>query len=152
MIHRTLFAAVSLASLLIADARAGSVASDAKAITAAVDGFHDALHRGDAKAALRLLAPDASILENGSYQTREDYARKHLAEDIAFSQAVSGTRSHFGIKQEGTIAWTTATIQSVGNFRGHKIDSVGVELMVLAKTGPGWRICAIHWSNQHTKK
>lgn len=138
--------------LVVRPAGAGLVPSDTEAITAAVNGFHDALHQGDRAAALNLLAPDAVILESGSSQTREEYAREHLAEDIAFVKAVPGTRSKVSIKQEGNVAWTTATTQSVGTFDGREVNSAGGELMVLTKTELGWRIRAIHWSSHKMTK
>ena len=151
MIRKTFSIAVLFALLVVRPAGAGSVPSDAAAITAAVNGFHDALRRGDSKAALNLLAPDAVILESGSAQTREEYAREHLAEDIAFVKAVPGTRSMLSIKQEGNVAWTTATTQSAGTFNGREVNSAGVELMVLTKTRLGWLIRAIHWSSHRAK-
>ncbi|MEY2489824.1 MAG: hypothetical protein QOC70_1766 [Verrucomicrobiota bacterium] len=151
MIHRILFTAVILTYLVVAEVRAGSLSPDAEAITATVNGFHDALHRGDRQAVLDLLAPDAVILESGSSQTREEYAREHLAEDISFVKTVPGTRSKLSIKQEGTVAWATATTQSVGVFNGHEINSAGVELMVLTRMALGWRIRAIHWSSHRVK-
>lgn len=69
---------------------------DAGAITAAVDGFHDTLRRGDAKATTELLAPDAIILESGTAETREEYEKHHPAEDIAFSRVVRSTGSVIG--------------------------------------------------------
>jgi ketosteroid isomerase-like protein len=147
MICKTLSIAVIFVLLVVRPAGAGTVPSDAEAITAAVNGFNDALRRGDAKAAMELLAPDAIILESGSSQTREEYAREHLAEDIAFVRAVPGIRSKLSIKQEGNVAWTTATTQSVGTFNGREVNSAGVDLMVLTKTELGWRIRAIHWSS-----
>jgi ketosteroid isomerase-like protein len=138
--------------LVVRPAGSGAVPSDAEAITAAVNGFHDALHRSDSTAALNLLTPDAIILESGSSQTREEYAREHLAEDIAFVRAVPGTRSRLSIKQEGNVAWTTATTQSVGTFSGREVNSAGVELMVLTRTELGWRIRAIHWSSHKMTK
>jgi len=152
MMRRTLFTPVIVAFLGLAEIHAGSPSPDADAITAAANGFHDALHRGDANAAMTLLAPDAVILESGVAQTREEYASEHLAEDIAFVKAVPGTRSGLSIKQEGDIAWTTATTRLIGAFNGHKVNSVGVELMVLTQTEVGWRIRAIHWSSHAVKK
>jgi ketosteroid isomerase-like protein len=141
-----------LFALLVVRPGAGSAPSDEEVISMAVNGFHDALRRGDAKAAMEWLAPDAVILENGSSQTREEYAREHLAEDIAFVKAVPGTRSALSTKREGNLAWATATTQSVGTFNEHDVNSVGVELMVLTKTEAGWRIRAIHWSSHSVKK
>lgn len=126
----------------------GDVPSDeSKSIAAAVEGFHDALRRGDSTAALELLAPDAIILESGATQTREQYAREHLAEDIAFVKAVPETRSNISVKQQGDAAWETAITRSIGTFNGHEVNSVGVELMVLTKVDSQWRICAVHWSS-----
>ena len=152
MICKTLSLAVLFVLLVVRTAGAGSVLSEAAAITAAVNGFHDALRRGDSAAALNLLAPDAVILESGSAQTREEYAREHLAEDIAFSKAVPGTRSNLVVKQEGDVAWTSAATQSIGIFNGHEVNTVGVELIVLTKPGSEWRIRAIHWSSYAIKK
>lgn len=152
MICKTLSIASLFVLFVVRPVGAASVPSDEEAITAAVNRFHDALRRGDAKTAMELLAPDAVILESGSSQTREEYAREHLAEDIAFVKAVPGTRSKLSIKQEGNAAWTTATTQSVGTFNGREINSVGVELMVLSKTEFGWRIRAIHWSSHKMTK
>jgi ketosteroid isomerase-like protein len=152
MICKTLSLAVLFVLLVVRPAGAGSVPSEAAAITAAVNGFHDAFRRGDSAAALNLLAPDAVILESGSAQTREEYAREHLAEDIAFSKAVPGTRSNLVVKQEGNVAWTSAATQSIGTFNGHEVNSGGVELIVLTKLGSEWRIRAIHWSSHAIKK
>lgn len=152
MTYRTLGLTVILTSLACAGVRAKSPASGVDEITAAVNGFHDALHRGDAKAAMELLAPDAVILESGSSQTREEYAREHLAEDIAFVKAIPGTRAKLSIKQEGNVAWTIAATQSAGIFAGREVNSAGVELMVLTKTEAGWRIRAIHWSSRKIAK
>ncbi|MFN2477393.1 MAG: nuclear transport factor 2 family protein [Chthoniobacterales bacterium] len=121
-------------------------ASDREAIAAAVNGFHDALAKGDEAAALALLAEDAQILESGERQTREEYAREHLPADINFAKAVPSIQFALIVRQEGDAAWTTATSQSKGTFSGREINTDGAELMVLHKTSAGWRIRAIHWS------
>ena len=113
--------------------------------------FHAALAHGDAKAALALLAQDAVVLEAGSAQTRDEYAGEHLGEDIAFAIAVQTTRINEAVRHEGNLAWATATTHAQGNFNGRKIDSTGVELVVLTKQDGKWRIRAIHWSS-HTNK
>lgn len=117
----------------------------------AVHAFHAALAHGDAKAALALFAEDAVILEAGSAQTRDEYAGEHLGEDIAFAKAVQTTRTNESVYHEAGVAWTTATTRAQGNFNGRKIDSSGVELIVLTKQDGKWRIRAIHWSS-HAKK
>lgn len=122
--------------------------ADTAEIQAAVEGFHNALVHGNRAAALALLSPDALILESGEFQTRAEYEREHLAEDIAFASATKTERSPLIIRQQGNVAWTAATTKTTGTFKGRKIDSAGVELMVLAKDKSGWRIRAIHWSSQ----
>jgi ketosteroid isomerase-like protein len=127
----------------------GQAASSGTAeVKAAVEGFHHALVEADRAAALALLSPDALILESGESQTREEYEREHLAEDIAFVRATKTERSPLIIRQDGNVAWTTTTSKTTGTFKGHKIDSTGVELIVLTKGDSGWRIRAIHWSSQ----
>lgn len=121
-------------------------ASDREAIAATVNAFHDALAKGDEAAALSLLAEDAQILESGDRQTRAAYTREHLPADIAFAKTVPSTQFALIVRQEGDVAWTTATSQSKGTYSGREINSDGAELMVLHKTSNGWRIRAIHWS------
>ena len=82
---------------------------DTGAITAAVDRFHEALRRGEAKAAMELLAPDAVILESGGAETREEYEKHHLKEDIAFLQAVQTADSLLRVQIEGDAAWVIST-------------------------------------------
>ena len=94
---------------------------------------------------------DAVILEAGSAQTRDEYAGEHLGEDIAFAKAVQTTRTNEAVRHEGNLAWATATIRAQGNLNGHKIDSTGVELVVLTKQDGKWRIRAIHWSSYANK-
>ena len=120
---------------------------DTAEVQTAVEGFHQALVRGDRAAALALLSPDALILESGESQTRAEYEREHLAEDIAFASATKTERLPSIIRREGNVAWTTATTKTTGTFKGRKVDSTGVELMVLTKQGGEWRIRAIHWSS-----
>ncbi|HKQ38892.1 MAG TPA: nuclear transport factor 2 family protein [Verrucomicrobiae bacterium] len=134
---------------ILAAANADSVAtSDSKAIIAAVEGFHAALIRGDAEAAMKMLAPNAIILESGASQTREEYAREHLAEDIAFAKATSSTRLTLNVGQEGKAAWTISTYQTNGSFEPKPIDIIAAELVVLTQSPDGWRIRSIHWSSR----
>jgi ketosteroid isomerase-like protein len=125
-----------------------AAATDTGEVKAAVEGFHQALIHADRAAALAVISPDALILESGEVQARAEYERGHLAEDIDFAGATKTDWSPLIISQEGNVAWTTASSKTTGTFKGHKIDSRGVELMVLTKDKLGWRIRAIHWSSQ----
>src|SRR5436190_8173692 len=120
-------------------------------LLSAVHAVHAALAHGDAKAALALLAEDAVILEAGTAQTRDEYAGEHLGEDIAFAKAAQTTRANETLYREGGVAWATATTHAQGDLNGHKIDSTGVELVVLTKQEGKWRIRALHWSSHANK-
>jgi len=146
------FSAVAVSFLASAVVRAqGESAADSAAITAAVEGFANALQKGDAAAAMEWLAPDALILESGSKQTRAEYEQKHLHEDMAMLKAVPMTRSELVVRQEGSAGWATSLYRINGTFEGKEINSQGAELMVLTKTAAGWKIRAIHWSNHAVK-
>jgi ketosteroid isomerase-like protein len=122
-------------------------APDREAIATTVTAFHDALAKGNRNAALALLAPDVQILETGHRETRDEYEKRHLDSDIEFAKAVPSTRGALVVRQEGNVAWTTATGRSKGSLRGRNFDAENAELMVLVKTDDGWRIRAIHWSS-----
>ena len=148
--RRIVFLSLWLATspFLAADGQTVSNAGGGDAeIFAVVEGFHQALGRGDGSAAMAFLASDAIILESGDSQTRDEYEREHLREDIEFAKAVPSTRSPSKVQREGACAWTTATSETAGRFKGRSINSKGTESMVLTHTSAGWRIRAIHWSS-----
>jgi hypothetical protein len=110
---------------------------------------------------MRLLAPDARILESGDVQNREEYRRHHLPADIAFARGVPSTRTVVSVVVAGDVAWVSSTSETKGTLNGRAVNSVGAELMVLtrdphaAHTGaadaPRWVIRAIHWSSHRGK-
>jgi ketosteroid isomerase-like protein len=120
---------------------------EAARVTATLEAFHSALARGDAKAAMNLLAADAVILEGGSVETRAEYEAHHLQEDIRFARTVRNIRSDVRVAVEGNTAWLTSQSRAEGSFEGKQVSSSGVELAVLTKTSNGWRIRPIHWSS-----
>jgi ketosteroid isomerase-like protein len=117
-------------------------------VASAVQAFHDALAQCDGKAAMKLLTPDAAILESGSAETRAEYESHHLGEDMQFAQAVQSTRANVQVQIDGNAAWLTSRSRSEGSFQGKPINTTAVELVVLTKTIDGWRIRAIHWSSR----
>ena len=151
MICKTLSITILVVLLIVRPLGADPVSADAEAITAAVNGFHDALRRGDPKAAMELLAPDAVILESGVLETRDDYEKHHLAEDILFSRAVTSSNAIFVVHVEGNAAWVLSTNRATGTFNGRGVNSEGAELMVLTNQSAHWRIRAIHWSSHAVK-
>jgi ketosteroid isomerase-like protein len=117
-------------------------------VAAVVERFHGALSAGDSAIALQLLAEDAMILESGSAESRADYRAHHLPADIAFARGVRSERTPVRVSVVGDVAWAWSTSTTRGEFNGRQVNSVGAELMVLARTPDGWRIRAIHWSTR----
>ena len=145
---RTLLLGGTVSLLFLVSASSETPSAADQRIMAVVKKFHEALIRGDGEAAMKMLAPDATILESGASQTREEYAREHLGEDIAFAKATSSTRLTVNVGQEGKTAWTMSTYRTSGSFEGKPIDSIGAELVVLTQTPNGWQIRSIHWSSR----
>lgn len=125
-----------------------SAASDSAEVAATVAHYHTALEAGDSLAAMALLAADAIVLESGGVESRAEYRSHHLASDIAFARAVRAQRSPLRVAVRGDAAWASSTSAAQGRFRDRAVDSMGAELMVLTRTGDGWRIAAIHWSSR----
>jgi ketosteroid isomerase-like protein len=126
----------------------GRASADSAAVIAVVARYHAALASGDSATALRLLALDAVILESGGMETVAEYRAHHLPADIAFAAGVPAQRTVRSVVVRGDAAWVASTSVSQGEFRGRAVNSAGAELMVLARTGDGWRITAIHWSSR----
>lgn len=121
--------------------------SDSAAVVAVAARFHGALVRGDSAGALAQLGDSAIVLESGDVETRAEYRAHHLAADIEFSRAVATTRTVRRVSVIGDAAWVVATSESRGTFRDRAVNSVGAELLVMARGAQGWRIVAIHWSS-----
>jgi hypothetical protein len=96
--------ALITAAAVVAAAKVGLGADErllnAAAIMAVVDTFHDALADGDAWMAIALLTPDATISENGSVESRLEYAAEHVWEDIAFARTTLSKWSVANIRQD----------------------------------------------------
>ncbi len=146
---RNLVTAVLLCAPVIA--WSAPAAPDSAAIADVTAAFHAALAAGDSVGALALLADDVVVLEGGDLETRADYVAHHLGADIAFAQAMSEVRTVSGVRQEGDAAWLWATSESRGNWHGNLVDSIGAEMMVLARDEGVWRIRAIHWSSHRRR-
>ncbi|MBW3558925.1 MAG: nuclear transport factor 2 family protein [Proteobacteria bacterium] len=113
-----------------------------------VDGFHQALDRGDTAAALSALAEDALIFESGGVERgRAEYASHHLAADAAFAQAVPSTRVRRTGRVEGDLAWIASEGRTTGTWKGKALNRVITETVLLRRRGAGWVIVHIHWSS-----
>jgi ketosteroid isomerase-like protein len=129
-----------------------SVASAGDTAEAAVTAFHKALEQGDRDAALVLLSENVRIFEQGWVeQSRAEYASHHLDSDIGYAKAVKSEVSNVEVSIDGGIAVVMSQSTTKGTYDGKPVDSVGLETMVLRKTGDAWKIVHIHWSSRKAK-
>ena len=131
-----------------ANARPMGPQADSVAVVAVVSRFHDALAASDTASVQRLLAPDLTVLESGSVESRAEYFGHHLGADMEFAREVKGPRTIVSYTRDGNTAWLVSTSTAKGRFRGREVNSIGAELMVLTKSASGWQIRAIHWSSR----
>jgi len=121
---------------------------DMASIRSVVETYHEALKAGDRETALKLLSVDVMVLESGYLETAAEYISHHLKADMEYSAAVTGERKVVEAIVQADVGWVISTSTSKGEFRGHKINSIGVELIVLNKEDGTWKIRAIHWSSR----
>ena len=130
-----------------------SVASAGDTAEATVTAFHKALEQGDRDAALVLLSDNVRIFEQGWVeQSRAEYASHHLDSDIGYAKAVKSEVSNVEVSIDGALAVVMSQSTSKGTYDGKPVDSVGLETMVLRKTGDAWKIVHIHWSSRKAGK
>jgi ketosteroid isomerase-like protein len=120
---------------------------DSALIVAVVEKFHSALAASDSAAVKSLLANDVVVLESGELENRAEYLAHHMGADMEFARTVKSERKVVSVTRNGDSAWLVAKSTTVGTFKGRAINSQGAELMVLTKSGSGWKIRAIHWSS-----
>jgi ketosteroid isomerase-like protein len=124
-----------------------AVHSDAE-VASVLESFYAAIKRGDAKAAMSVIAPDAMFVESGTLETRAQYEMNHLPADIDFEKQVTGTRDPLRVTFSGDTAWVIATTTYDGKFEGAPVSFVSAQLMVLTKDADAWKIRSIHWSSR----
>jgi ketosteroid isomerase-like protein len=117
-------------------------------VTAVFEAFYGAVKRGDAKAAMSVLAPDAMFVESGKLETREQYEKNHLPLDIDFERQITGKRGPLRITFAGDTAWIIATTEYDGKVDGGDVAFASSQLMVLTEDQGVWRIRSIHWSSR----
>lgn len=141
----------SLAGATQATAQHEGHGGDSVAVAGVIAKYHEALAAGDSVAALALLADDAVILESGGVETRAEYRSHHLPGDINFAKAIKDQRGPVHVRVHGDVAWASSTSTTQGEMNGRTVNSVAAELMVLVRTGQGWKISAIHWSSRQRR-
>jgi ketosteroid isomerase-like protein len=117
-------------------------------VASVFESFYGAIKRGDAPAAMSVIAPDAVFIESGTLETRAEYEQNHLPSDIEFERQVTGKRDPLRITFAGDTAWVIATTEYDGTFEGSPVGFVSAQLMVLTHDSGAWRIRAIHWSSR----
>lgn len=110
--------------------------------------FHQALHAGNADAALALLTDNAQIYESGHAETRAQYIDHHLQADIAFAKTTTGTSNNTVTDCSAELCVIHQQTHTTGSYKAKNIDSKGTETAILRLTAQGWRISHVHWSNQ----
>jgi ketosteroid isomerase-like protein len=117
----------------------------AAAPVAVLDAFHEALGAGDRERALALLAPHATLLENGKLETKTEYASHHLAHDIAFLERIEREVVSRRVQEFGDFAIAVTHARLRGTFRGRDVDESTVETAVLRRVDGGWKVQHFHW-------
>ena len=106
------------------------------------------MKKGDPKAAMAMIAPDAMFIESGRIETRQQYEESHLPADINFEKQMTGKRSPWQITVNGDTAWGIASTEYQGVFDGRDLAFVSRQLAVVTRGEDGkWLIRSIHWSS-----
>jgi ketosteroid isomerase-like protein len=121
---------------------------DPAEVTAVVESFYGAIKKGDAAAAMSVIAPDAVFVESGKLETRAEYESNHLPADIEFESQVSGKRESTKVTFKGDAAWVIAVTAYAGSFEGDPVDFISTQLAVLTRDDGRWLIRSIHWSSR----
>jgi ketosteroid isomerase-like protein len=117
-------------------------------VASVFEAFYGAIKRGDATAAMSVIAPDAVFIESGTLETRAEYEKNHLPSDIEFERQMTGKRNPLRITFAGDTAWVIAETEYDGTFDGGPVSFVSAQLMVLTHDAGAWRIRSIHWSSR----
>jgi ketosteroid isomerase-like protein len=117
-------------------------------VAAVLESFYAAIKKGDAAAAMSVIAPDAMFVESGTLETRAEYEKNHLPLDIDFERQITGKRGPLRITFAGDTAWIIATTEYDGKIEGGYVSFASSQLMVLTKDADAWKIRSIHWSSR----
>lgn len=114
-----------------------------------VEQFHAALVAGNSQQVLDALAENVLIFESGHKEaSRAEYARSHLAADMAFNQSVK--RMVLSSRQVlmDSHAMVMQETETSGTYKGKPVHLIGLETTVLVKRSNAWQIEHIHWSSR----
>ena len=88
-VPRLSFVLMAATTLSLSSCSSASVSSESEVISV-VEAFYGAIKKGDAAAAMSVIASDAVFLESGKLETRAEYEMNHLPADIEFESEVTG--------------------------------------------------------------
>jgi len=117
-------------------------------VASVLESFYAAIKRGDATAAMSVIAPDAMFVESGTLETRAEYEKNHLPLDIDFERQITGKRGPLRVTFAGDTAWIIATTEYDGKIEDGYVSFASSQLMVLTKDADAWKIRSIHWSSR----
>lgn len=138
---------VMAATTLSLSCSSASVPSESEVISV-IEAFYGAIKKGDATAAMSVVAPDAVFLESGKLETRAEYETNHLPADIEFESEVTGKRGPVQVTFDGNTAWVIAMTEYNGKFQGGPVSFISAQLVVLTRDSGKWMIRSIHWSSR----
>ena len=144
MTHLRPILVIVLAVGLDACTQKRDAATDEAEVKAAIESFYAAMKKGDPKAAMAIIAPDAGFVESGRRETRQQYEESHLPADIEFEKDNTGTRGPWTITINGDTAWGIAST----TYDAAAPPFVSTQLAVVTRGDDGrWLIRSIHWSS-----
>jgi len=146
-VSRLSFVVMAATTLSLSSCSTASVPSESEVVSV-IEAFYGAIKKGDATAAMSVIAPDAVFLESGKLETRAEYETNHLPADIEFESQVTGKRSPVQVKFDGNTAWAIAMTEYAGTFQGGPVSFVSAQLVVLTRDSGRWMIRSIHWSSR----
>jgi len=112
--------------------------------------FHNALQKGDRDAVLALLSADVTVSEEGHTQSRDEYAKGHLGEDIAFLKKAQVRPITMASMPMGGSAMvgSESEIRQATNGKTQRSR----ELLTLKRENGAWKILAIRWQSAPSEK
>jgi ketosteroid isomerase-like protein/cytochrome c553 len=117
------------------------------AAEAVAESFHAALQKGDRDAVLALLAPEVTISEGGHTQSRDDYASRHLSEDIAFLKSARIKPVSLASMPMGETAMVGSETLITATLKGKPTTLRSREMLTLKRQGPQWKIMGVRWQS-----
>ncbi len=113
---------------------------------AALQAFSDALEVGNRDLAVRWLAPDAQVVENGATETRDAYAGHHMDQDMRLLKDAKRILVYRQVINDGPDrARVTSTIRLIGNRADRPFDTTTTEVATVERSSGEWLVKRVEW-------